>query len=133
MQFSPTKKRISKLPLCTKHQKHGTGIGNLSTKIGRQSSCARLENTCSDTMKNNPKKGTHMDNTQAIKWAKFAQENHNTEDLNIRDIVDFLLADDNDREKLKDNTLISVESILRANDYYQDDVQSAARFIKSLN
>lgn len=74
-----------------------------------------------------------MDNTQAIKWAKFAQENHNTEDLNIRDIVDFLLADDNDREKLKDNTLISVESILRANDYYQDDVQSAARFIKSLN
>lgn len=74
-----------------------------------------------------------MDNTQAIKWAKIAQENHNMEDLNIRDIVDFLLADDNDREKLKDNTLISVESILRANDYYQDDVQSAARFIKSLN
>lgn len=55
------------------------------------------------------------------------------EDLNIRDIVDFLLADDNDREKQKDNTLISVESILRANDYYQDDVQNAARFIKSLN
>lgn len=74
-----------------------------------------------------------MDNTQAIEWAKIAQENHNMEDLNIRDIVDFLLADDNDREKLKDNTLISVESILRANDYYQDDVQNAARFIKSLN
>ena len=74
-----------------------------------------------------------MDNTQAIEWAKIAQENHNTEDLNIRDIVDFLLADDNGRKKLKDNTLISVESILRANDYYQDDVQNAARFIKSLN
>lgn len=84
-------------------------------------------------MRNNPKKGTHMDNTQAIEWAKSAQENHNMEDLNIRDIVDFLLADDNGREKLKDNTLISVESILRANEYYQDDVQSAARFIKSLN
>ena len=74
-----------------------------------------------------------MDNTQAIEWAKSAQENHNMEDLNIRDIVDFLLADDNGREKLKDNTLISVESILRANEYYRDDVQSAARFIKSLN